>query len=298
MAVFQDPHLDPSSLMPFQDASTDWMGKDALDLFSWDMPFDEPFDVANDFVDPPAYTTSTSASPEDYNSSSRQAPEDALSFSSLASDAESDAWSSSAPRSPTQSRMKRPSTDSIFDRPAKRSPSSAAQDDLSEKTVSNTTTTPATSAATSSTSSSSSSSSKEDTTTRKASPKSTSQSTSQSTSSKCTTTDADTNAVMKRKKAAHNAIEKRYRTNMNAKFVALGNAIPKSAAHLSQSTNKGLRKSTFGEQPPQNKSEILTGALAYIRELQEENRLLRNELNVLKENLLPGGSQLSQSYFA
>lgn len=109
---------------------------------------------------------------------------------------------------------------------------------------------------------------------------------------------------MKRKKAAHNAIEKRYRTNMNAKFLALGNAIPKTAAQQSQSTNKGLRKSTLSgdtqqQQPPQNKSEILTGALAYIRELQEENRLLRNELNVLKENLLPGSTnQLSQSYFA
>lgn len=68
IAVFQDPSL------PFQDPSTDWMGKDALDLLPWDISFDEPFDVANDFVDPQAYTISTSASPED-----------ALSFSSLAS---------------------------------------------------------------------------------------------------------------------------------------------------------------------------------------------------------------------
>jgi hypothetical protein len=105
---------------------------------------------------------------------------------------------------------------------------------------------------------------------------------------------------MKRKKAAHNAIEKRYRTNMNAKFVALGNAIPKhstAAPHLSSqsgaATTKALRRTTslhrdqHQPQPQQNKSEILTSALAYIRELQEENRLLQNELTVLKENLLP-----------
>lgn len=97
-------------------------------------------------------------------------------------------------------------------------------------------------------------------------------------------------SAMKKKKAAHNAIEKRYRTNMNAKFVALGGAIPSFRTRpLVNSTGvKGVRKSVRDGSQPQNKSEILTNALAYIQELQEENRLLQTELNVLKDNLLPG----------
>lgn len=96
--------------------------------------------------------------------------------------------------------------------------------------------------------------------------------------------------AMKKKKAAHNAIEKRYRTNMNAKFVALGSAIPsfRTRPLVNSSNVKGVRKSVRDGTQPQNKSEILTNALAYIQELQEENRLLQNEVNVLKENLLPG----------
>jgi hypothetical protein len=111
-------------------------------------------------------------------------------------------------------------------------------------------------------------------------------------------------AVMKRKKAAHNAIEKRYRTNMNAKFVALGNAIPKSCMSgpfpQLATTNKAPRRSSLGRDgssgipQQQNKSEILTNALAYIQDLQEQNRLLQGELAVLKENLLPGGGMMWQ----
>jgi len=97
-------------------------------------------------------------------------------------------------------------------------------------------------------------------------------------------------SVMKKKKAAHNAIEKRYRTNMNAKFVALGSAIPsfRTRPLANSASAKGVRKSVRDGSQPQNKSEILTNALSYIQELQEENRLLQNELNVLKDNLLPG----------
>lgn len=101
--------------------------------------------------------------------------------------------------------------------------------------------------------------------------------------------DSDLSAL-KKKKAAHNAIEKRYRTNMNAKFVALGGAIPsfRTRPLVNATGVKGVRKSVRDGSQPQNKSEILTNALAYIQELQEENRLLQSELNVLKDNLLPG----------
>jgi hypothetical protein len=113
---------------------------------------------------------------------------------------------------------------------------------------------------------------------------------------------------MKRKKAAHNAIEKRYRTNMNAKFLALGNSIPRPGGSFATqlASNKGSRKHSLcttrdslasgsqqhhqQHQQQQNKSEILTNALAYIQELQEENSRLKGELIVLKENLLPRGN--------
>jgi hypothetical protein len=107
---------------------------------------------------------------------------------------------------------------------------------------------------------------------------------------------------MKRKKAAHNAIEKRYRTNMNAKFVALGNALPTNPASGRPSFTQyaplksGLQKSSSlcrdgatHQQAAQNKSEILTNALTYILKLQEQNGLLQGELAALKQNLLPGG---------
>ncbi|KAF3384034.1 hypothetical protein DPV78_012931, partial [Talaromyces pinophilus] len=116
-------------------------------------------------------------------------------------------------------------------------------------------------------------------------------------------------AVMKQKRAAHNAIERRYRTNMNVKFRALGSAIPcsggltgtqlacnkRSRKHPShqpssrRDTASGLRRRQE-EQQQQNKFEILTNALYYIRELQDENSRLKRELLVLKENLLPRGN--------
>jgi len=118
----------------------------------------------------------------------------------------------------------------------------------------------------------------------------------------------DTNAatVMNQKKAAHNVIERRYRTNMNVKFQALGNAIPSSGGSRGTqfACNKGSRRhsshqpSSCGdnasgprrqqeEQQQQNKSEILTNALYYVHELQDENSRLKRELLVLKDNLLP-----------
>ncbi|RHZ50288.1 hypothetical protein CDV55_100760 [Aspergillus turcosus] len=83
------------------------------------------------------------------------------------------------------------------------------------------------------------------------------------------------------KRAAHNIIEKRYRTNMNAKFVALEKAMSSS----------GVQKPTKGGSGPASlkKSEILTNAIAYMQELQDENAALQKELALLKQNLLPGG---------
>ncbi|KAH2767098.1 hypothetical protein KXV66_006312 [Aspergillus fumigatus] len=83
------------------------------------------------------------------------------------------------------------------------------------------------------------------------------------------------------KRAAHNIIEKRYRTNMNAKFVALEKAM----------SGSGVQKPTKGGSGPASlkKSEILTNAIAYMQELQDQNAALQKELALLKQNLLPGG---------
>ncbi|KAA8650207.1 uncharacterized protein ATNIH1004_002888 [Aspergillus tanneri] len=80
------------------------------------------------------------------------------------------------------------------------------------------------------------------------------------------------------KRAAHNIIEKRYRTNMNAKFVALEKAM-----------SGGIQKQTKGGSASLKKSEILTNAIAYMHELQEENKILHKELAMLKQNLPPNG---------
>ncbi|OQE18564.1 hypothetical protein PENSTE_c017G09254 [Penicillium steckii] len=82
------------------------------------------------------------------------------------------------------------------------------------------------------------------------------------------------------KRAAHNIIEKRYRTNMNAKFLSLEKAISPAGVHKQTSrAGAGSLK----------KSEILTNALTYIDNVQQENQALHKELALLKQNLLPGG---------
>ncbi|KAJ5771143.1 uncharacterized protein N7511_003194 [Penicillium nucicola] len=82
------------------------------------------------------------------------------------------------------------------------------------------------------------------------------------------------------KRAAHNIIEKRYRTNMNAKFVSLEQAI--SPAGVQKHTPKAGAGSL-------KKSEILSNALSYIDGIQQENQALHKELAMLKQNMLPGG---------
>ncbi|KAJ5110437.1 hypothetical protein N7532_000972 [Penicillium argentinense] len=82
------------------------------------------------------------------------------------------------------------------------------------------------------------------------------------------------------KRAAHNIIEKRYRTNMNAKFLSLEKAISPAGVHK-QTARAGTASL--------KKSEILTNALTYIENVQHENQALHKELALLKQNLLPGG---------
>ncbi|KAJ5116837.1 hypothetical protein N7456_001185 [Penicillium angulare] len=80
------------------------------------------------------------------------------------------------------------------------------------------------------------------------------------------------------KRAAHNIIEKRYRTNMNAKFLSLEKAISPASVHK-QSSRVGAGSL--------KKSEILSNALAYIEAIQTENQSMHKELAVLKQGMLP-----------
>lgn len=80
------------------------------------------------------------------------------------------------------------------------------------------------------------------------------------------------------KRAAHNIIEKRYRTNMNTKFLSLEKAISPAGIHKQTSrVGAGSLK----------KSEILTNALAYIESIQQENQAMHKELALLKQNMVP-----------
>ena len=96
------------------------------------------------------------------------------------------------------------------------------------------------------------------------------------------------------KRAAHNVIEKRYRTNMNAKFVALEKAIAAGPVSVSASASTsasvpgagpdaGNAKAKSGSSASLKKSEILSNAIAYMHQMQEENRYLHREIAVLKQ---------------
>ncbi|KAL4814957.1 hypothetical protein BDW67DRAFT_186255 [Aspergillus spinulosporus] len=84
------------------------------------------------------------------------------------------------------------------------------------------------------------------------------------------------------KRAAHNIIEKRYRTNMNAKFVALEKAMSVKTSGVSKtvsstnSNSNGVKSSASLK-----KSEILSNAITYMQELQEVNERLRKEVAAL-----------------
>lgn len=88
------------------------------------------------------------------------------------------------------------------------------------------------------------------------------------------------------KRAAHNVIEKRYRTNMNAKFVALEEAIAAGPARVAEHSENAKSKAGSASL---KKSEILSNAIAYMHELQEENRYLHKEIAVLRQGYFGAG---------
>lgn len=86
-------------------------------------------------------------------------------------------------------------------------------------------------------------------------------------------------------KAAHNKVEKRYRSNINAKFAALNNMLP-----VLETVQSFLERQDGTDEPVQqhrNKGEVLSEAMRYIKQLEERSRVLEGEVRILKDNLLP-----------
>lgn len=264
-------HMEPTTLMPYQFENPDWMARESLD-------------TTTNATNNNANTNATSSwDTFDYQFEfypHEQTAPDAAEMSP-SSDGESDAaWSRSTSQS--SSLMPTPITpikeESVNEYCLHTPSATSVERSISPEQTTGTNTTTTTSTAVPKKRDSAASN-----TSRK--------------SASVSTDPADLN-VMKRKKAAHNAIEKRYRTNMNAKFVALGDAIPsfrhrqglhgsgKNASKKSLSLKEGNVATAGTQQLSQNKSEVLTNALAYIRELQEQNRLLQSEVTLLKGNLL------------
>ncbi|KAF3390019.1 hypothetical protein DPV78_011689 [Talaromyces pinophilus] len=86
-------------------------------------------------------------------------------------------------------------------------------------------------------------------------------------------------------KAAHNKVEKRYRSNINAKFTALNNILPVS--ETVQSLLKRQNQFTEPVRQHRNKGEVLSEAIRYIKQLEERGCVLEGEVRILKDNLLP-----------
>ncbi|KAL4787108.1 hypothetical protein BJX76DRAFT_354518 [Aspergillus varians] len=91
-------------------------------------------------------------------------------------------------------------------------------------------------------------------------------------------TDDTTRGRNAAKRAAHNIIEKRYRTNMNAKFVALEKAMSVKASGVSKPPTSTASANGVKSSASLKKSEILSNAIAYMQELQDANERLRKEV--------------------
>ncbi|THZ82903.1 hypothetical protein D6C84_05421 [Aureobasidium pullulans] len=72
-----------------------------------------------------------------------------------------------------------------------------------------------------------------------------------------------------RGRVPHTAVEQRYRANLNDNFTRLRNAVPEIAT---------LQPARSGQPPKPSKAEVLAAAAEYIRQLEEENEMLRESM--------------------
>ncbi|KAL6238444.1 hypothetical protein BDW75DRAFT_20190 [Aspergillus navahoensis] len=257
--------------------SANWSYDSAIDLFSLNTMIPEtfPLDIPNDMLwDAKELPADFFAAPTDINGFTVSHDE------SLSSDQESDDQSFS----PANFMASTPPSASALDLP---SPMAMSMNVKTEPQTINTCTTQSQQckrkASMISTSSSRYSSSPELPPQQQPSPPATTARKSRGASS---TNNSDENAARGRnaaKRAAHNIIEKRYRTNMNAKFVALEKAMSVKTADVSKAVSSTNSNNGSGVKSSASlkKSEILSNAIAYMQELQEVNERLRKEISVL-----------------
>ncbi|KAG0672774.1 hypothetical protein C6P42_003147 [Pichia californica] len=89
--------------------------------------------------------------------------------------------------------------------------------------------------------------------------------------------------IVKKDRASHNKIEKKYRSNINTKFIELKDAVPTLRVLDNNEINfdelEGLAPASR-----LNKANILSKATEYIRHLESKNNLLLNEIRLLRSN--------------
>ncbi|PYH97144.1 hypothetical protein BO71DRAFT_417253 [Aspergillus ellipticus CBS 707.79] len=259
--------------------SANWNYDSAIDLFSLNtmMPETFPLEMSNEMMtlDPKDFPSDFFAPPPDISgfTISNHSGEDAASCGSLSSDLESDdqSWSPTcrvSPLEPVHMDLPKPSSRSV--KTSSRRKTASQQPKAAPRWSSSPEITPQDYPAAS-----------VSPPPAPASPVMNTRKTTRSMSGDSNASTGPAQATTGRnaaKRAAHNIIEKRYRTNMNAKFVALEKAMC-----------GGVQKPTKGGSASLKKSEILTNAIAFMQELQEENKALQKELVMAKQGMIPNG---------
>ena len=97
-----------------------------------------------------------------------------------------------------------------------------------------------------------------------------------------TSTDHDTFSD-RQAKASHNQVERKYRENLNSKFELLRKAVPSTKTTSNgQALCDGADVEELAKIQKPRKAEILASATAYMKEMEDSNRLLREEVESLK----------------
>jgi len=84
-------------------------------------------------------------------------------------------------------------------------------------------------------------------------------------------------------KASHNKVERKYRENLNSKFELLRKAVPLAkTAPDGKVLSDGADVEELAKTQKPRKAEILASATAYMKQMEDSNRLLREEVESLK----------------
>ncbi|GMF07749.1 unnamed protein product [[Candida] boidinii] len=106
-----------------------------------------------------------------------------------------------------------------------------------------------------------------------------------STNSKNVATSNTKVTKVKRERTTHNVIEKKYRTNINSKIIALRDSVPSLRAATTDSTTTLEELEGLTPAVKLNKAIILSKATEYIKFLETKNTALINELMILRSSL-------------